>query len=144
MSMLNLNRVCFGFALAFGIACGAVSANAASYNPYTDFSITNNNPNGVWSYYVNNSLMTFTSNNNNNPLWHNNGGFPNWAGIGIMNNSEGTVQAHSSALRMDPQNNTVTTRFTAPVTNTYSVIGYFAGNDSVGNAHPVSIDVNDA
>lgn len=130
-------------------------AKAASI--VSDFSITGN-PNGVWSNYYGTGPTTQTAYTASQgvadfpssglPGWWNGGGIPD--AISIMQNTTGaprsfeTIIQPTDTLLLDPEEYSVAVVFTAPVANTYDIIGNFLGIDVDQNAHPVRILDNGA
>ena len=129
-------------ALCSAIAVGSIisgSAQAASYSAAADFSIASN-PNGVWSYLYNNTLLPLGQSTSTYQYWWN-GGAPvtDSAIVGRATSaptSSGTVQFGTNYLTMDPEGQTVDVRFTAPSAGTYLITGEFFGADNQTNCNP--------
>jgi hypothetical protein len=128
--------------LALGVC---LPARAISYDAAGDFSITNGNPNGVWSYLVSGSLLTEEQASCNGvagiACWQNGLGVPNFAGI-LQNTTSSSIFVNSSvtipagAFDVDPESNTnVTILWTAPSAGTWSYSGFFSGLDATSSAH---------
>jgi len=119
-------------------------AGAVSYDAATDFSITNGNPNGVWSYLVSGSLFTEAQAACNGltgvACWQNGGSPPSFAGV-LLNTTgspitNATVTIPAGGFDVDPEGNSnVTILWTAPSAGTWSYSGFFSGLDSTSNAH---------
>ncbi len=141
----------WGVVASLGMLCAGVPAYATTYDLVTGFS--SSNPNGVWSYVANGSVMaTYNAACPNSPTgiacWGNNQTMPNLARVeanttsGTLNNG-GTVIYTVGYLNIDPQSIVnAGVQFTAPTTGTYAFSGNFIGDDSTGNPHGVSILLN--
>ena len=88
----------------------ASAAGAVTYNAVTDFSITNGNANGVWSYYGGNTLLDSTTNYMGVLSWHG-GAAPDEASV--TSNQVGltgppaytTIPYHAGVLNSTPRAN---------------------------------------
>lgn len=125
----------------------AAPAQSFAYNPTTDFSITNGNPNGVWSYgwmsvgFGPLNLLT-------NPVPRA-GGNPVWAGWNydyspcIWNNLDGSavgVPTGWLALHPGPGQQPIVLRWTAPAPGPVTVEGQFLPGDSGAMQVAVRLD----
>ena len=122
-------------------ACAAQSATAAIYNPTASFSITNGNPNGVWTYGYSESLDLAAFSTTFTPMTFTYGpdgfGF-GWAGHEIVGPSIGlntsTITQYGVLPGMltqhpGPIHQPSLLRFTAPESVTADIVGeYFAGD----------------
>ncbi len=132
-------------------ACLALNTQAATYNAVTDFSLSSN-PNGVWTYLYNASLLSSAVTGSGatagvNYWWNNGGAVPNQAFIGANVSGKtvtisGGIVIPTNVLWMGNQSNSVDVRFTAPTTGSYSIIGNFLGIDTRQLSHPVKILLN--
>jgi len=145
------SKFSFGILLAGAVALGwtgAAPAATLTYDAVTDFSITNGNPNGFWSYRADGTLLTHTENINGNaanPAWDRGSSEPNFRTIGIVGAGYLTIPANTSVLNLDPEGGTVTVRFKPTYSGTFTVTGYFLGDDNHGGVtHPVTIDKDGA
>jgi hypothetical protein len=114
-----------------------------SWNTYQDFSLTNGNPNGVWSYGWSTTL--FSSLNlypnsgvdvNGNKDWYD----PSFGGVGSVpaveantsNNQQATVPPMTSIFHPGPNGEYSHYVWTAPVTSVYSLSALFSPFDFGG------------
>ena len=129
------------------------AAGTSTYSAVNDFSITNGNPNSVWSYLAGGTLLNTTESGVDGfgglVRWYNGQTqVPDIAAI-IKNTTESTITLGSTDqippdhLNLDPQGiSDVVVRFTAPVAGTYVVTGDFSGQDTNENSHAVQIADN--
>lgn len=126
---------------------------AIIYDAQSDFSVSNGNPNGVWSYGVTGTLHTPSSFatyglNSSPPRW---GGFDS-LGTSVIGKSDDPVfDAPAGTLYMHPgvaggSLEFATLRFTAPTTSIYNVFGHWwMGDPNGGPANGfvnIYIDIN--
>ena len=140
----------WGVVAGLTVLCAGVPAHATTYDLVAGFS--GSNPNGVWSYVANGSLMgTYSAACPGSPTgiacWSNNQSVPNLARVEANTTSgaltNGTVVYSVGYLNIDPQSiANAGVQFTAPTTGTYGFSGNFIGDDSTGNSHGVSIVLN--
>ncbi len=120
----------------------AVQAAAVVYDPTVEFSITNGNPNGVWTYghAENLTLTDFSANFAAMTFTYGPDGFGiGWAGQEIVGPSIGLntstivqygVQPGMLTQHPGPLHQPSLLRFTAPEASTADIVGeYFAGDD---------------
>ena len=126
------------------------AASGQQYNAVTDFNIAAN-PNGQWSYLVNGSPLTVAESACQGLVgiecWSNGGTQPNFSFISDNITSspiqEGrTVVLPPGELNMDPENNSITVRWTAPNAGNWSISGFFSGLDTVSQPHPAKVILN--
>ncbi len=140
----------WGVVAGLTVLCAGVPAHATTYDLVAGFS--GSNPNGVWSYVANGSLMgTYSAACPGSPTgiacWSNSQSVPNLARVEANTTSgvftSGTVVYSVGYLNIDPQSIVnAGVQFTAPTTGTYAFSGNFIGDDSTGNSHGVSIVLN--
>ncbi len=137
-----------------------VSLHAQTYSAVNDFSITNGNPNGVWSYGTLGSifdptpttftLFTDTSANRDyvgQEIWHNGGSIPDSAAVtaNAGPNNPGmaptTNPQFNNQLNLDGESFVADVRFTAPTTTTYDLSGFFQRNDTGAAGAPVTVSI---
>jgi trimeric autotransporter adhesin len=150
-SMASIEAVLVA-SISMGLAAGQTTHAATqttAYNAVTDFSLSAN-PNGVWSYLSNGSLLSSAVIGSGSTAgwntWSDGKTLPNYADIGanvsgntlIISNS--IVMPTNVLLQMDPEaTSNVTVRFTAPAAGIYSIVGNFLGIDTNQKSHPVDI-----
>jgi hypothetical protein len=133
------------------VATGA--AHAASFDAVSDFSLTNGNPNGAWSYFAGGSLMSTTSTACEGvtglSCWNNGGTHPDLAIVAknVTGSSLGgvpvIVTVPSDHLDLAPQDiASVMVRWTASAGGTYAISGDFLGLALNEQAHSVAVDKN--
>ena len=127
-------------ALAAAIATLAVHAGAATYDPTAEFSITNGNPNGVWSYGYSTDLDLADFSANFTPMPDAVG--PNSFGIGWMAFGDRHVSLNTSGITQfgipdgmitqhpGPAGDASILRFTAPEAATADIVGQYLAGDS--------------
>lgn len=138
--------------LAAAIAAVGVSGSVASAaNLASDFSITNGNPNGAWTYasapatagYTLTPFTTTTTSSSFN-YWHNGSGDAVSVGkntgasfnSGTVNYPAGTVVLHPSSSQLS-----AVARFTASATDIYSLAATFGRSDGTSNGNGVDVSV---
>jgi hypothetical protein len=114
-------------------------AQAAVYDATADFSVTNGNPNGVWSYGWMNSDFSGSFNaytNTVNTLW------AQWYTAGMSSDNTPAVAYNGTSslqygvapgqltLHPGPQTQASVLRFTAPTSGIYNISGQFFPGDS--------------
>ncbi len=129
----GLGLLCSSLALCLLMAAGAA---ATSWDATADFSITNGNPNGVWSYgYYPNGTTSFTlfwhagTGYAGSPLWNNsNDDQPPvvWKNIG---SPQWGVQTGELSLHPGPSNEHTVVRWTSPINGTINITGKFGAGD---------------
>ncbi len=129
------------------------SAHATTFDAVGDFSLSNGNPNGAWSYLAGGSSLTTTSTACEGvtgfACWNNGGALPDLA-IVAKNVTGSTlsgvpvgVTVPVNHLDLAPQDVvSVTVRWTAPAGGTYVVSGDFLGLALNEQAHSVAVDRN--
>lgn len=127
------------FALPALFAALALQASAAVYNPTTEFSITNGNPNGVWSYGYSDDPDLADLSANFTPMPDATG--PNFFGIAwsafgdrhvALNTSSATqfgVPPGMLTQHPGPLNQASLLRFTAPEAATADIVGEYLAGD---------------
>jgi hypothetical protein len=132
-------------ALATVLSVNAVGQ--ASYNALNDLSLKSN-PNGAWSYFLNNSLMTMPISNSEATEWQ--GAIVDGYGEAIGKNISGApLNAGpwifpTDHLYLSIAQGTVAVRFTVPSSGSYTVAGNFLGIEIAQVSHSVEILVNGA
>jgi hypothetical protein len=131
------------------------SASAANYSAVNDFSITNGNPNGVWSYIseltagdpTSVALLPNTTTSGQLEFWTR-GSLPTEANV-LRNMGPssgpfyGSLYIPPDHLDIDPEGEAyVAVAFTAPVSGSYDFSGDFLGVDQAETAHTVNVLVN--
>jgi hypothetical protein len=120
----------------------SASALAATYNAFTDFSISNGNPNGVWSYGWSTTLLSSLNlyphgfvDGSGNLDWND----PNHVFAGApsnfanpTNNQQGTVPAHSAAFHPGQSGEFSHYIWTAPTSGLFSLSATFSPLDTGG------------
>jgi hypothetical protein len=148
VSLKNSLLIAAALALA---ATGA--AHATSFDAVGDFSLTNGNPNGAWSYLAGGSLQTTTSTACEGvtglACWNNGGALPDLAIVAknvtgsALSGVPGIVTVPVNHLDLAPQDIvSVTVRWTAPAGGTYAISGDFLGLALNEQAHGVAVDKN--
>ncbi len=118
-----------------GVAGVTPTASLPTWNPTTDFSVTNSNPNGVWSYgFMDTAFTTFTPYVNKGTT----GTYRNWYGTGGdqtpavgYNTADPMNGVPAGYLLLHPgqaQEPTVL-RWTSPLAATLKVVGHFHAGD---------------
>jgi hypothetical protein len=115
-------------------------SEATTYNATADFSTTNGNPNGVWSYgwMPHGDFSTFNLYTTHNVL--NTGAFNQWfiaftgdwtpnVGYNYTSGTEYGVNPGQLTIHPGPVNESSVVRFTAPDNGTYNLDGQFFGGD---------------
>jgi len=115
-------------------------SHAVSYNATTDFSLTNGNPNGVWTYgYMDDQFATFHAFTSTFT-----GVFKQWYTPGLSSDQTPNVSYNYQStyfygvapgqitLHPGPNayNNVAVLRFTAQISGDYSIVGQFFTGDS--------------
>lgn len=154
---MKLTKHFSGFALAISVLVPvAAHASTVSYDAVSEFSITNGNANGVWSYGSGNptsvTLYTFTG-TDFGPGY----GFDFWAGtaspsslpaVGANGTPSGTVNVPTDELWLHPgpgNGEDSMVLFTAPTSGKYSIDALFVHRDTsngVGDGQIVGVYVN--
>lgn len=136
-------------ALAAGLLLSSGVAKAVTYNAVSEFSITNGNPNGVWSYlYSGIPLPTPKTGGLGGTIqyWHNDQNVPTSVLVGRTtggpDNFGNSPRFDSTYLTLDPESLTVAVRFTAQVAGTYDIVGQFFAADTASRTHSVQIADN--
>jgi hypothetical protein len=137
---MRLFRIALFVALATLVLAGVALADTNSWDVTADFSITNGNPNGVWSYgYMNTDFTGFTLFTRKgmyhapdfiNPAWDNPG---NTAGIWKNNSGLTGYGVPQGWLSLHPGSSyqPCVARWTAPtgLSGTISIVGEFLAGD---------------
>ena len=133
-----------------GTLITAGTGSTSGHNAVNDFSITNGNPNGVWSYLAGGTLLSTTESGENGisglDRWYNGQTqVPDIAAV-IKNTTgssitlSGTDQIPPDHLNLDPQGiSNIAVQFTASASGTYVITGNFLGDDTGEHAHPVQV-----
>jgi hypothetical protein len=129
------------------------AAHATSFDAVGDFSLTNGNPNGTWSYLAGSALMTATGTACEGvtglSCWSNGGALPDLAIV--AKNVTGSALSGVPVIVTVPVNHldlapqdiaSVTVRWTAPAGGTYAISGDFLGLALNEQAHGVAVDKN--
>lgn len=143
----GLGILCSSLALCLLMAAGAA---ATTWDANADFSITNGNPNGVWSYgYYPNGAPPFklfwhagtgyagsplwnNSNNDQPPIVWKNIGSPRWG-----------VQTGELSLHPGPSNEHTVVRWTSPITGTVDITGKFGAGDWASENYYIQKNVSE-
>jgi hypothetical protein len=134
--------------IAAALLASSGIASAVTYDAVTDFSVTNGNPNGVWTYLDNGTPLAFTHTgqgpSNNVEYWSNTQpGVPDNVLVGHTTSGtatlSNTVQFSTTFLTIDPEGHTAGVRFTAPSAGIYDIVGQFFAADTAERTHPVFI-----
>ncbi len=138
--------------LAVVLVTAVPLARATTFDVVKDFSDTLN-PNGVWSYYYAGTPFSLSQSDPNclglgTLCWYNGQTIPTSIIIG-QNTTGGTetsltLSVPTGYVFLDPESQSATILFTAPVTGTYAIEGNFLGADTNQNSHPVEILANNS
>ena len=131
-----LVNMCLNVVLLVG---STAIANAGSYNPTTEFSLTNGNPNGVWTYgWMPSDFSAFHlfTNPIHNPAfdqWYTpgmSGDYTPTVGYNYHNSPQYGVPAGDLMLHPGPNLQASLVRFTAPTTGSFNIDGQFLPGDT--------------
>ncbi|MFA6134177.1 MAG: PEP-CTERM sorting domain-containing protein [Phycisphaerae bacterium] len=121
------------------VAVASANTMASVYSATGDFSSTTN-PAGTWGYYWSSTLgspLTLLQHQNDPQpdlkMWSNGQSQPDYTGLYWSPTAQGyawTNLISPNWLTLDPQNQAVTIRWTAPTTGTWSISGEFGHADS--------------
>jgi hypothetical protein len=142
-----MRRIGLGLAALAGFLVAGPALAGPVFNAADDFSITNGNPNGVWSYGFETTLGgAFTLYTANSTTTFGNPNFNSWRGnIGgdgtplVLKNTASTNQQGTGAnlnggelaLHPGPGGQISIVRLTAPGAATYSLSAIFEGRDNI-------------
>lgn len=151
--MRQLRLTCLTAVMFAGLA---VPASASAYDAVSQFSTSEGNPNGAWSYAGAGELLQSTTPDvcgaKGLPGWTNGGTLPHEALV-YANQSAATIKCETNEtvyvpahyIGLDPQANpSVEVLWTAPAAGTYEVIGNFRGIDRKQTSHAVAVLDNGA
>jgi hypothetical protein len=132
-----------GFLLALAIFVSmSMSAMATTYDAATDFSMTNGNPNGAWTYGWSSSLTSALNvyshpyvDGSGNQVWDD----PNHVSLGApsvfnnpTNNQQGTLPPHTAGFHPGSADEFSHYLWTAPTSGAFSISATFTPDDSGG------------
>jgi hypothetical protein len=134
-------------AIAAGLLLSSGAANAVTYNAVTEFSVTNGNPNGVWTYIDNGNAIPNAHTGGGQAglinYWSNDAGVPNNVNVGRTtggpDNFGNSPRFDSTYLTIDPESHIAGVRFTAETDGIYDIVGQFLPADTASRTHAVQI-----